>query len=151
MENHSHPIRVLVRPPPVPALPPQPPPTPPDPILPPKNGLVIVGFIGKRHHEVAHLINKIIDSHVFGSGNLDTQFHFELDQINPEMSKWFKSRKLSFYHDEDKGILYLQFSSFRCPVNDRGFLESRLGFESLSDEQELGDLQGLIFMFSEWS
>ncbi|KAL6508768.1 hypothetical protein OROHE_021327 [Orobanche hederae] len=148
MENHSHPIRVLVRPPPVPSLPPQPAPTPPDPFLPPKDGVVIVGFIGKRHHDVAHIINKIIDSHVFGSGNLDTQFRFEPDQINPEMSEWFESRKLSFYHDEDKGILYLQFSSFRCPVTDGDFLESRFGFESFSDEQELGDLQGLIFMFS---
>lgn len=135
MDSHSHPIRVLVRPPA--ALPPQPPPPPPpqtvDAHHPPKNGVVVVGFIGRRHHDVAHLINKIVDCHVFGSGNSDTQFPFEPD---PEMSKWFESRKLSFYHDGDQGILYLQYS------------DSRVGFEPVYEDPEFGDLQGLLFMFS---
>ncbi|PIN04293.1 hypothetical protein CDL12_23164 [Handroanthus impetiginosus] len=151
METHSHPIRVLVRPPPSPslALPPQaPPPPPPDPAPPPKNGVVVVGFIGKRHLDVAHFINKIIDSHVFGSGNLDSSFSFEPDKINPDMNKWFENRKLSFYHDEDQGILYLQFSSVRCPVAEEGSPDTRFGHESVFKEQELGDLQGLLFMFS---
>lgn len=154
METHSHSIRVLVRPPPaltVP-LPPQPPlptpPPPPDPYPPPKNGVVVVGFIGKRHHDVAHLMNKIIDARVFGSGNLDTPFRLEPDKINQDMSKWFESRKLSFYHDVDEGFLYLQFSSVRCPVIDEGSLEPRFGLESVFEDQELGDLQGLVFMFS---
>ncbi|GFQ05057.1 protein smg8 [Phtheirospermum japonicum] len=152
METHSQSIRVLIRPPPAPtsapALPPQLPPPPPDPYLPPKNGVVVVGFIGKRYHDVSHLINKVVDSHVFGSGNLDTQFRFEPDKINPEMSNWFESKKLSFYHDEDQGILYLQFSSLSCPVTEEGFSDSRVGSEPIFEDQELGDLQGLIFMFS---
>ncbi|KAK4440679.1 protein SMG8 [Sesamum alatum] len=146
MEPNSHSIRVLVRPPPAPThpLPPQPP--PPDPSPPPKNGVVVVGFIGRRHHDVSHLINKVIDSKVFGSGNLDTPFRFEPDKINPETREWFESRKLSFYHDEEQGILYLQFSSVRCPVTEEGLSETR--FESVLEEQEFGDLQGLLFMFS---
>ncbi|XP_011089194.1 uncharacterized protein LOC105170220 isoform X1 [Sesamum indicum] len=145
MEPNSHSIRVLVRPPPAPThpLPPQPP--PPDPSPPPRNGVVVVGFIGRRHHDVSHLINKIIDSKVFGSGSLDTPFRFEPDKINPETRKWFESRKLSFYHDEEQGILYLQFSSVCCPVTEEG---SETRFESVMEEQEFGDLQGLLFMFS---
>ncbi|KAK6163427.1 hypothetical protein DH2020_000291 [Rehmannia glutinosa] len=153
MGTHSQSVRVLVRPPPVPApapsLPPQPPPPPPpDPYSHPKNGVVCVGFIGRRHHDVAYLINKIVDSHVFGSGNLDTPFRVEPDKMNPEISKWFASRNLSFYHDEDQAILYLQFSSVCCPVTDEGSSETRFGFESVFEDQEFGDLQGLMFMFS---
>lgn len=97
---------------------------------------------------MAHLINKIIDSKVFGSGNLDTPFRFEPDKINPEVSKWFKSRNLSFYHDGDQGILYLQFSLVNCPVTEEVSSDGRFGFESVFEDQEFGDLQGLIFMFS---
>ncbi|KAI3450630.1 hypothetical protein Pfo_007295 [Paulownia fortunei] len=64
------------------------------------------------------------------------------------MSKWFESRKLSFYHDEDQGILYLQFSSVRCPVTEEGSSETRFRFGSVFEDQEFGDLQGLVFMFS---
>ncbi|KAL0390055.1 UNVERIFIED_CONTAM: hypothetical protein Scaly_0362600 [Sesamum calycinum] len=116
------------------------------PISAPKNGVVVVGFIGRRHHDVSHLINKIIDSKIFGSGSLDTPFRFEPDKINPETRKWFESRKLSFYHDEEQRILYLQFSSVRCPATEEGLPETR--FESVMEEQEFGDLQGLLFMFS---
>ncbi|KAL0460130.1 UNVERIFIED_CONTAM: hypothetical protein Slati_0640200 [Sesamum latifolium] len=142
MEPNSHSIRVAYPPPP----PQPPPPSPPDPSPPPKNGVVVVGFIGRRHHDVSHLINKIADSKIFGSGNLDTPFRFEPDKINPETRRWFESRKLSFYHDEEQGILYLQFSSVRCPVTEEGLSET--GFESVMEEQEFGDLQGLLFMFS---
>ncbi|KAL8501309.1 hypothetical protein ACS0TY_020742 [Phlomoides rotata] len=149
MDTHSHSIRVLVRPPPTPTHPPplQPPP-PPDPSSPRKNGVVVVGFIGKRHHDIAHLINKLIDSNVFGSGNLDTPFRVEPDKIYPEMSEWFKSRNLSYYHVEEQGILYLQFSLGDCLFAAEVPAEGRIGFESVLEDQEFGDLQGLIFMFS---
>ncbi|GER39701.1 protein SMG8 [Striga asiatica] len=154
METHSHSIRVLAHPPPVPGsganLPPQSPPPPPaaDTNSFPRNGVVVVGFIGRRHHDVAHLINKVIDSHVFGSGNLASSFRLEPDKIDLEMGKWFDSRRLSFYHDEDRGILYLQLSSLRCPTIGDGSLETRVALEPVFEEQELGELQGLIFMFS---
>ncbi|KAL2557434.1 uncharacterized protein Fot_02173 [Forsythia ovata] len=141
---NSQSMRVLIRPPtPTPSLSPHPPP-PPDP---PQNGVVVVGFIGRRHQDVAQLMNRIIDSNVFGSGNLDKPFLIEDDKNKAELKKWLESRKLSFYHDEDKGILYLQYSSARCPVMD-GSLESQSGLDSIFEEQELGDLQGLLFMFS---
>lgn len=155
METRSHPIRVLVRPPsatapshPLPPQPPPPPPPPPDPSPPPKSGVIVVGFVGRRHHDVAHLINKISDSYAFGSGSLDTPFRLEAEKIDLEMSRWFESRNLSFYHDEDQGILYLQFSMVNCTVAESVLSEERLGFESVLEERELGDLKGLIFMFS---
>ncbi|CAA2956349.1 uncharacterized protein LOC111400298 isoform X1 [Olea europaea subsp. europaea] len=143
----SQSMRVLVRPPnPTPPVSPHPlpPPTPPDP---PQNGVVVVGFIGRRHEDVAQLMNRIIDSNVFGSGNLDKPFRIEDEKNNAEIKKWLESRKLSFFQDEDKGILYLQFASARCPVMD-GSLESQFGLDSVFEDQELGDLQGLLFMFS---
>lgn len=121
MDNRSHSVRVLVRPP-------TPPPPPISEQPAPRNGVVVVGFIGNRSDDLAHLINKVIDSNVFGSGSLDTSFHFE----GPDIARWFERRKLSFYHDQEKGILFVQFSP-------TGF-----GFE----DQELGDLQGWLFMFS---
>lgn len=149
MDTHSHSIRVLVRPPPAPThpLPPQPPP-PPDSSPPHKNGVVVVGFIGKRHHDVAHLINKLIDYNVFGSGNLDTPFRLQPDKIYPEVTEWFKSRNLSYYHDEEQGILYLQFSMCDCLFAEEVSARGRIGFESVLEDQDFGDLQGLIFMFS---
>lgn len=92
-------------------------------------------------------MNRIIDSNVFGSGNLDKPFRIEDEKNNAEIKKWLESRKLSFFQDEDKGILYLQFASARCPVMD-GSLESQFGLDSVFEDQELGDLQGLLFMFS---
>ncbi|XP_041993473.1 uncharacterized protein LOC121744099 [Salvia splendens] len=151
METHSQSIRVLVRPPPSPApthpLPPQPPP-PPDASPPTKNGVVVVGFVGRRRHEVAHLINKIVDSYAFGSGGLDTPFRFEPDRIDSEMRIWLESRNLSFYLDEDRGILYLQFSMADCTLAEAMLSEGRMGLESDLEDRELGDLKGLIFMFT---
>ncbi|XP_047970991.1 uncharacterized protein LOC125214136 [Salvia hispanica] len=152
METHSQSIRVLVRPPPPPApahpLPPQPPPPPPDASPPTKNGVVVVGFVGRRRREVSHLINKIVDSYAFGSGGLDTPFRFEPDRIDSEMRRWLDSRNLSFYLDEDRGILYLQFSMADCTLAEAMLSEGRMGFESDLEDRELGDLKGLIFMFT---
>lgn len=97
---------------------------------------------------MAHLINRVIDSNVFGSGHLDTSFRLEPGGINQEMSRWLDSRKLSYYHDEVQGVLYLQFSSVQCPVNEGGPSEFGIGLESVFEDQEFGDLQGLLFMFS---
>lgn len=147
-------MRVLVRPPvPIPPPPSPPPPTPPDPSPPvqpqnSQNGVVVVGFIGKRHYDVTQLINRIVDANVFGSGNCDTPFRIEKQEIlNEEIEEWFKGRSISFYFEEEKGILYLQFSSISCPVME-GVLESTMGFDSVLEDREFGDLQGMLFMFS---
>lgn len=85
---------------------------------------------------------------MFGSGKLDTPFRFEPDKIDPEMRKWFESRNLSFYHDEDQGILYLQLSLVNSIATEEVLSEGRLGFESVLEDRELEDLKGLIFMFT---
>ncbi|EPS67617.1 hypothetical protein M569_07165, partial [Genlisea aurea] len=145
MEAPSRPIRVHVRPPSAPTLPSIP---PVDSSSSTKNGAVVVGFVGKRRHDVAHFINKLIDSHVFGSGKLDEPFPFDAEKLSPEMKRWFEGRNLSFYHDAVRGFVYLQFSPLFCPTVENVVSEETVGFEPIFDEQELADLQGLLFMFS---
>lgn len=138
--------RVLIRPPQHPKLSIPPNPNPPLPAQ--SNGVVVVGFIGRQNCDVGQFINRILDANVFGSGNLDRAFGFENVGIgSEELKDWLKCRKISFFHEEEKGILYLQFSSIRCPVME-GFEEGGLGFGSVVEEREFGDLQGMLFMFS---
>ncbi|XP_058223102.1 uncharacterized protein LOC131332797 isoform X1 [Rhododendron vialii] len=149
---NSSSMRVLTRPPNpnptlTPPIPPHPPPTRtdhPSPSSPP-NGVVVVGFIGRRSTDVTQLINRVVDANVFGSGNLDK------DLLGfPKGDGWFDCRRISYYDDDEKGVLYLQFSSTVCPATE-GFFDSSCcssGFDSVSEEREFGDLQGLLFMFS---
>lgn len=140
------PKRVLIRPPQHPNLPISL--NPNQPVLGQSNGVVVVGFIGRQNCDVGQLLNRVLDANVFGSGNLDRPFGFESGGVVTEKLKdWFKCRKISFFHDEDKGILYLQFSSITCPVMEE-FEEGGLGFDSVLEEREFGDLQGMLFMFS---
>lgn len=119
----------------------------------PQSGVVVVGFIGKRHDDVAYLMNRIIDSNVFGSGGLDKPiFVNKPDEktnfaVTDDMKSWFEFRNISYHHDEEKGILFLQLSSTRCPLME-GNLESKMGFDSLLEDYEYGDLQAMLFMFS---
>ncbi|KAK9068619.1 hypothetical protein SSX86_012734 [Deinandra increscens subsp. villosa] len=163
------PMRVLIRPPssspitppsattlppPLPTVSHQPP-TPSLPPLPPpsstfrQSGVVVVGFVGRRKEDVSQLINRIIDDNVFGSGNADVALGFEKtgEIVSEEVSDWFKQRQISYYHEEAKGVLYLQFCSSECPVME-GFSEVPSGFDSVFEKQEFGDLQGMLFMFS---
>ncbi|WOH02081.1 hypothetical protein DCAR_0521469 [Daucus carota subsp. sativus] len=145
-KSNPPPKRVLIRPPQHPNLPTPPNPNPPLPAQ--SNGVVVVGFIGRQNCDVGQLINRVLDANVFGSGNLDKTFGVESGGVvTEELKDWLKCRKISFFHDEDKGILYLQFSSIRCPVREE-FEEGGLGFDSVLEEREFGDLQGMLFMFS---
>ncbi|KAK4375940.1 hypothetical protein RND71_006617 [Anisodus tanguticus] len=124
---------------------PHPPPPPTS-----QNGVVVVGFIGKHHDDVAYLMNRIIDSNVFGSGGLDRSIFVDDKPefaVTDEMKSWFEYRNISYYNDEEKGILFLQFASIRCPLME-GNLESKMGFDSLLEDYEFGDLQAMLFMFS---
>ncbi|KAK4286408.1 hypothetical protein QN277_002968 [Acacia crassicarpa] len=168
-------VRVLIRPPPSPnppttsssssSLPPPPLPTPipssgrssssssatsstssssVSPSLPrSSDGVVVVGFISRRSDDSTQIINRVIDFNVFGSGNLDERLFVDED----EARDWFKRRRISYYHDDEKGTLYLQFCSTCCPAID-GFSEPSPGFDSVVEEHEFGDLQGMLFMFS---
>lgn len=98
-------------------------------------------------------MNRIIDSNVFGCGGLDKPIFVDKPDektdfvVTDDMKSWFECRNISYYHDEEKGILFLQFSSTRCPLME-GNLESKMGFDSLLEDYEYGDLQAMLFMFS---
>ncbi|KAL8213781.1 hypothetical protein R6Q57_003230 [Mikania cordata] len=67
--------------------------------------------------------------------------------MSEEVKDWFARRQISYYHEEAKRVLYLQFCSSKCPVME-GFLEVQSGFDSDFEKQEFGDLQWMLFMFS---
>ncbi|KAL5763935.1 hypothetical protein ACOSQ2_016529 [Xanthoceras sorbifolium] len=139
-------MRVLTRPP-VPTPPSDPPPPPPPPSassLPHSlNGVVVVGFISRKPDDSSQLINRVLDCNSFGSGRMDKA----LDINKEELKHWFDSRRISYYHEAEKGLLLLQFCSTRCPVL-RESSDSGSAFDSVVEEHEFGDLQGLLFMFS---
>ncbi|GLT81730.1 hypothetical protein SLE2022_001650 [Rubroshorea leprosula] len=152
-------MRVLTRPPPAPKPTPPPTPTPtpasssdPTPPLPlpslasqPRSpdGVVVVGFIARRPDDSSHLINQVLDSNVFGSGRMDRVLSVDKEEVEG----WFRRRRISYHHEEDKGILFLQFCPTSCPVFDGSWC-SGSGSDEVVDEPELGNLQGLLFMFS---
>ena len=103
------------------------------------DGIVVVGFIGRRPDDSIQLINRVIDSNVFGSGKLDKK----LDVEKEEVRDWFKRRRISYHHEEERGILFLQFSSHRGSVFD-----AEIDYDSAIEEHDFGDLQGMLFMFS---
>ena len=110
-------------------------------------GVVVVGFIGRRPDTTTHLLNQIIDANVFGSGNLDKSLPIEKE----ELRDWFKWRRISYYHQHQKGILFLHFSSNLCPASFNGLSElssKGSGFSSALEDHEFRDLQGMLFMFS---
>ncbi|MBA0633329.1 hypothetical protein Godav_001948 [Gossypium davidsonii] len=143
-------MRVLTRPPPSPVPTSSPSsssssnPPPPTPSFPRSlDGVVVVGFVSRRPDDSSQLINRVVDSNVFGSGQMDRVLSIDKD----ELKDWFKYRRISYFHEEDKGILFLQFSSNGCPVFDGSF-SSGSDFDGVLEEREFGDLQGLLFMFS---
>lgn len=98
---------------------------------------MVVGFLSRSPDHSTHLINRILDSNAFGSGHLDKTLFVDKEEVKD----WFKKRKISYYHEEEKGLLFLQFCSIRCPII-HGFSNSGL------EELEFEELQGLLFMFS---
>ncbi|XP_010243204.1 PREDICTED: uncharacterized protein LOC104587341 [Nelumbo nucifera] len=118
----------------------------------PPEGVVVVGFIGRREDDVIQLINRILDANVFGSGNLDKKLPIRSrnlgeEELGEEVKDWFQRRKISYFHDEEKGIVFLQFSSTRCPVFEE-VSEFSSGLDSVLEDREFGDLQGMLVMFS---
>ncbi|XP_015577589.2 uncharacterized protein LOC8275246 isoform X1 [Ricinus communis] len=110
-----------------------------------RDGVIVVGFISHNPDHSSQLINRVLDSNVFGSGHLDKLLSIDKE----ELKDWFKWRRISYYHDEEKGFLFLQFCSIRCPVvhgsSRSGLLQD---LDSVLEENEFEDLQGLLFMFS---
>lgn len=111
------PVRVLIRPPSSPSSSSStssdhPSPAPAASLPRSSDGVVVVGFIARRHDDSAQLLNRVIDSNAFASGNLDAPLLVD----DEEAKEWFERRRISYFHDHDKGILFLQFSSTRCPA-----------------------------------
>ncbi|KDP43961.1 hypothetical protein JCGZ_05428 [Jatropha curcas] len=140
-------MRVLTRPPaPAPApIPTSTPDAQPSSQSQPRSleGVVVVGFISRSPDCCSQLINRVLDSNTFGSGNIDKLLFIDKD----ELRDWFNWRRISYYHEEDKGILFLQFCSTRCPAV-HGSSGTGSGFDSALEEREFEELQGLLFMFS---
>lgn len=146
--SSSSPVRVLIRPPPSSSS------APPSssttvhsssaPPPPSSEGVVVVGFISQRHDDSTHLLNRVIDSNVFASGNIDIPLLVD----DEEAKEWFMRRRISYFRDRDKGILFLHFASTRFFPSVHDFTEPSLGFDSVREEHEFGDLQGMLFMFS---
>ncbi|XP_017696661.2 protein smg8-like [Phoenix dactylifera] len=165
------PVRVLVRPPPSAAStsaaspPTSNPPIPPPPnppfssatasaagAAPPPDGVVVVGFLGSRATtDVSHLINRILDANVFCSGGLDKDlFHPRSDGVGQE-EEWFRRRRISYYHDAEKGMVFLQFSSSLSLLSLLASSQTDGGGDgsaSILEQSEAEDLRGMLFMFS---
>ncbi|KAI4304707.1 hypothetical protein MLD38_040181 [Melastoma candidum] len=148
------PVRVLTRPPAPSAAPPlpkpaaaaAPSPSPPQPQTPHQN-VVVVGFVSRRPDPAVQLINRVLDSHAFGSGRLDRPMIVDGAEVSGD---WFRERRISYYYEEERGLLYLLFCSTKCPVFGDGPVEAGLGsgFDSIAEEREFGELQGMMFMFT---
>ncbi|KAK9124117.1 hypothetical protein Sjap_013719 [Stephania japonica] len=112
------------------------------------DGVVVVGFIGRGEAGVVgQLIDRIIDGNVFGSGGMDAEFPSGLrgvavdDEAEEGAADWFRSRQISYHYEEEKEIVFLQFVWSRVLVSEGVNL-------AVEEEQEFGDLQGMLFMFS---
>ncbi|MCL7045522.1 hypothetical protein MKW94_017427 [Papaver nudicaule] len=158
MSNNSSSLRVLIRPPPAttatnsaltstisPDIPTSftlsslPPPTNSTST----DGVVVVGFIGKKEDDLSQLINRIVDYNVFGSGNLGSKVPIHNREEEDETVKnCFHSRNISYYYDGERGIVFLRFVSNICPEDD--FPESSTGLE----QHQYEDLQGMLLIFS---
>ncbi|KAK9168580.1 hypothetical protein Syun_000720 [Stephania yunnanensis] len=112
------------------------------------DGVVVVGFIGRGDTGVVgQLIDRIIDGNVFGSGGTDTEFPTGLrgvfvdDETEEGAEDWFRWRRISYHYEEEKGMVFLQFVRSRVLVSEGVDLAAE-------EDQEFGDLQGMLFMFS---
>ncbi|XP_073106055.1 uncharacterized protein [Elaeis guineensis] len=118
----------------------------------PLDGVVVVGFLGSRAAtDVSHFINRLLDANVFGSGGLDKDlFPSPSDGVGQE-EEWFQRRRISYYHDAEKGMVFLQFSSSLSPLSLLASSQTDGrgdGSASVLELSDAEDLRGMLFMFS---
>lgn len=94
---------------------------------------------------MSHLINRILDANVFGSGHLDRNLPLHMD--DEENRSWFGTRRISYYHMEEKGIVFLQFSSSQCHLTSSTSV-GEAGLDSILEKHDSEDLRGMLLMFS---
>ncbi|CAA7410544.1 unnamed protein product [Spirodela intermedia] len=123
--------------------------SPPAP-RPPPEGVAVVGFVGAED-DVAHLINRILDASIFGAGG-DKDLYSAVSKDGDQWEEWFRHRRIRYYHEQEKGIVFLQFST--APVM-QSWLSGGSGDErwdgrldSFLEESDSDDLRGLLLMFS---
>uniref|UniRef100_A0A7N0TMQ5 Nonsense-mediated mRNA decay factor SMG8 n=1 Tax=Kalanchoe fedtschenkoi TaxID=63787 RepID=A0A7N0TMQ5_KALFE len=105
--------------------------------------VVVVGFIGRRSDDVTQLMNRLLDANVFGSGRVERSL-LDGDEVSEELRRWLKWHRIGYYHEEERGILLLQFAS----VEWSEMVEAEKDFELAVEDWELGNLQGMLLMFS---
>jgi len=91
---------------------------------------------------------------VFGSSCWDKPFDIgDQEGVGEEVRDWLESHRISYFHDRENGMVFLQMCSTTCPVI-RGVAvagkeqEVFSGLDSVIDELEFHELQGLLFMFA---
>jgi len=81
-------------------------------------------------------------------------FHIDGEEgVSEEVRDWFQSRRISYFHDQEKGMVFLQMCSTKCPATRGAAVAGKgekvnLGLDSVIDELEVRELQGLLFMFT---
>ena len=176
-------------------------PTDTPPIEYPINGIVVVGVIGRSEVDTSQLLDRILDSYIFGSrsyepcvdstfpfifpealkkeddsstlnkrvntlaterprqqhvlqseqgkvlGALDTESNVLQNPKAPKRLDWMQKR-LKYYHDEEKGYVYVQFAWGSRPSEIISKSVGIDGLPSAMEECERSILRGLLYMFS---
>ena len=100
----------------------------------------MVGFVGPED-EVCVLINRILDSSVFG----DKDLQLDCSKGVEGWEGWFRHRSIRYYHESDRGIVFLQFYS--APVV-QSWSGGDDGLDCDLEQHDSDDLRGLLLMFS---
>ncbi|KAK8957220.1 hypothetical protein KSP39_PZI000643 [Platanthera zijinensis] len=118
-------------------------------------GVVAVGFIGSRPSvDLTHLINRLLDDNVFGPGNLDKDLlaHPTPDEIARHKENWFSHRSVTYYHEPEKGMVFLNYSASSplrlLQLSSSTSAEQDAGATSVLEEIEADDLRSMLLMFS---
>ncbi|XP_020519481.1 uncharacterized protein LOC18428573 isoform X2 [Amborella trichopoda] len=131
-----------------------------------RDGVVVVGVVGREFDQTSQLLNRLLDANVFGSGHQDhnlcpkseetsareftgdESFSFSGSSESGSMaSEWFRTRRISYFYDDEKGIVFLLFvSSFGSLLVENS--PGGVHLPSLMEGHDAGDLRGLLVMFS---
>ncbi|KAL0918292.1 hypothetical protein M5K25_010291 [Dendrobium thyrsiflorum] len=113
-------------------------------------GVVVVGFLGsKPSTDLTHLINRLLDNNVFGSGNLEKNI---LTSLIPDETDWFDRRRIGYHYEPETGMVFLQYSpsspSRLLMLSSSTSGERDEGATSVLEECEAEDIRYMLLMFS---
>ncbi|XP_020577305.1 uncharacterized protein LOC110022581 isoform X2 [Phalaenopsis equestris] len=109
-------------------------------------GVVVVGFLGsKPSTDLAHLINRLLDDNVFGSGGLEKDLHASSTGL-------LNCRRVGYHHQPETGMVFLHFSpsspSRLLLLSSSTSEGPDEGAASVLEECEAEDLRYMLLMFS---